>query len=172
MCTEISKKVAVLMGSDSDLGIMKSCLTTLKKFEIEFEVRIISAHRTPYEAENFAKNAEANGFGVIIGAAGKAAHLAGVLAAYTTLPVIAVPIKSSALEGLDALLSMVQMPSGIPVATVAIDGATNAALLAAQILAVGDHGLSRKLKIYKSDMAEEIKKKDAELGAKIEELLK
>jgi 5-(carboxyamino)imidazole ribonucleotide mutase len=171
MCQTISKKVAILMGSDSDLGVMKSCFTTLKKFGIEFEARIISAHRTPYEAENFAKNAEANGFGTIIAAAGKAAHLAGVLAAYTTLPVIAVPIKSSTLDGLDALLSMVQMPAGIPVATVAIDGATNAALLAAQILAVSDHDLSHKLKHYKADMAEEVKKKDAELGAKIDELL-
>ena len=171
MCTQAAKKVAILMGSDSDLGTMKPCFATLKKFGIEFEARIISAHRTPYEAENFAKNAENNGFGVIIGAAGKAAHLAGVLAAYTTLPVIAVPIKSS-LEGLDALLAMVQMPSGIPVATVAIDGSTNAALLAAQILAVSDHDLSRKLKQYKSDMADEIKRKDSELGAKLDELLK
>ena len=172
MCQSINKKVAVVMGSDSDLGVMKSCLTTLKKFGIEFEVRIVSAHRTPYEAEELAKNAEANGFGVIIGAAGKAAHLAGVLAAYTTLPVIAVPIKASALEGLDSLLSMVQMPPGIPVATVAIDGAANAALLAAQILALSDHDLSHKLKLYKYEMAEEVKRKDKELGAKLDELLK
>ena len=172
MCQEINKKVAVIMGSDSDLGVMKSCFTTLKKFGIEFDVRIMSAHRTPYDAENFAKNAEHDGFGVIIAAAGKAAHLAGVLAAYTTLPVIAVPIKSSTLDGLDALLSMVQMPSGIPVATVAIDGAANAAILAAQILALSDWQLSAKLKEFKSDMAEEVRKKDAELGAKLDELLK
>ena len=160
------------MGSDGDFGVMKSCIATLKKFGIEYEVRIISAHRTPYEAENFAKNAENNGFGAIIAAAGKAAHLAGVLAAYTILPVIGVPIKSSALEGLDALLSMVQMPTGIPVATVAIDGAANAALLAAQILALGDSELSEKMRQYKTDMANAVKQKDAELQGKLEELLK
>ena len=160
------------MGSDSDLPVMKPCITTLKKFDIEYQVRIMSAHRTPYEAENFAKNAENNNFGAIIAAAGKAAHLAGVLAAYTTLPVIGVPIKSSTMDGLDSLLSIVQMPSGIPVATVAIDGAANAALLAAQILALGDSNLSGKLKQYKIDMAAEVKKKDAEIGAKLDELLK
>ena len=167
-----NKKAAVVMGSDSDFKIMKPCVITLKKFGIEYEARIISAHRTPYEAENFAKNAEENGFGVIIAAAGKAAHLAGVLAAYTTLPVIGVPVKSSALEGLDSLLSMVQMPAGVPVATVAIDGAVNAALLAAQILALGDAGLCVKLKEYKSDLAEGIKQKDAGLREKLEDLLK
>ena len=172
MCQAIKKKVAVVMGSDSDLGIMKNCVNTLKKFGVETEVRIISAHRTPYEAENFAKNAEHNGFGAIIAAAGKAAHLAGVLAAYTTLPVIAVPIKSSALDGLDALLAMVQMPPGIPVATVAIDGAVNAALLAVQMLAISDVGLSMKMKQYKIDMAEGVKQKDAELQEKLDELLK
>ena len=168
----MSKKAAVIMGADGDMRVMKSCITTLKNFGIEYEVRIISAHRTPYEAENFAKNAGNNGFGVIIAAAGKAAHLAGVLAAYTILPVIAVPIKSSALEGLDALLSMVQMPSGIPVATVAIDGAANAALLAVQILALSDAGLSEKMRQYKTDMADTVKQKDAELQGKLEELLK
>jgi len=172
MCTTIKKKIAVLMGSDSDLAVMKNCVNTLKKFDVEVEVRIISAHRTPYEAESFAKNAEHNGFGTIIAAAGKAAHLAGVLAAYTTLPVIAVPLKSSALDGLDALLSMVQMPTGIPVATVAIDGAVNAALLAVQILAVYDGGLSAKMKQYKTDMADGVKQKDAELQEKLDELLK
>ena len=172
MCMQAKKKVAVIMGSDSDLGVMKNCANTLKKFGVEFEVRIISAHRTPYEAENFAKNAESNGFGAIIAAAGKAAHLAGVLAAYTTLPVIAVPIKSSTLDGLDALLAMVQMPAGIPVATVAIDGAVNAALLAVQILAVSDLVLSDKLKQYKTEMADGVKQKDAELQEKLDELLK
>jgi len=172
MCQTINKKAAVVMGSDGDLGVMKNCVNTLKQFGIEYEVRIISAHRTPYEAENFAKNAERNGFGTIIAAAGKAAHLAGVLAAYTVLPVIAVPIKSSALDGLDALLSMVQMPAGIPVATVAIDGAVNAALLAAQILAVSDVGLKEKMRRYKIDMAESVKQKDAELQGKLDELLK
>ncbi|MCL1857851.1 MAG: 5-(carboxyamino)imidazole ribonucleotide mutase [Oscillospiraceae bacterium] len=172
MNNKINKKVAVVMGSDSDLGVMKSCLSTLKKFGIEYQIRIISAHRTPYEAENFAKNAENNGFGVIIAAAGKAAHLAGVLAAYTILPVIGVPIKSSTMDGIDSLLSMVQMPSGIPVATVAIDGAANAALLAVQILALGDCDLSEKMKQYKIDMSDSVRQKDAELQEKLEELLK
>ena len=164
-------KVAVLMGSDSDLSVMKGCVKTLKDFGIEYEVRIISAHRTPYEAESFSKNAIDNGFSVIIAAAGKAAHLAGVLAAYTILPVIAVPIKSSTLDGLDSLLSMVQMPSGIPVATVAIDGAVNAGLLAAQILALGDESVKNKLIEYKKKMADDVRKKDTELNAKIDELL-
>ena len=168
----MSKKVAVIMGSDSDLGVMKSCITTLKKFGIEYEVRIMSAHRTPYEAGGFAKNAENNGFGAIIAAAGKAAHLAGVLAAYTILPVIGVPIKSSTMDGLDSLLSMVQMPSGIPVATVAIDGAANAALLAAQMLALSDGDIAEKMRQYKIDMANTVKQKDAELQGKLEELLK
>lgn len=165
-------KIAVIMGSDSDLNIMKDCVKTLKSLGIEYEARVISAHRTPYEAESFAKNAIHNGFSAIIAAAGKAAHLAGVLAAYTVLPVIAVPIKSSTLDGLDALLSMVQMPSGIPVATVAIDGAVNAALLAAQILAVSDEKIMAKLTAQKLQMAEDVKKKDEELGKKIEELFK
>ena len=164
MCQSINKKVAVIMGSDSDLGVMKSTITTLKKFGIEFEARIISAHRTPYDAENFAKNAEHDGFGVIIAAAGKAAHLAGVLAAYTTLPVIAVPIKSSTLDGLDSLLSMVQMPSGIPVGTMAIDGANNAAIYAAEILAVSDAALAEKLAEFKRSMAAAVEEKDRKLN--------
>lgn len=166
-----TKKVAVIMGSDSDLETLKPCFKTLKKFGIEFEARVCSAHRTPYEAEKFAANARDNGFGVIIAAAGKAAHLAGVLAAFSTLPVIAVPISSKTLDGLDALLSMVQMPSGIPVATVAIDGAANSALLAVQILSVGDADLAAKLAQFKTDMADEVRKKDSELGAKIQEFL-
>ena len=172
MCVQANKKVAVLMGSDSDFGVMKACVTTLKSFGIEYDVRVISAHRTPYDASEYARCAENGGFGVIIAAAGKAAHLAGVVAAYTTLPVIGVPIKSSTMDGLDSLLSMVQMPSGIPVATVAIDGAVNAALLAAQILALNDCALSQKLKEYKSDLAEQVRRKDTELGFKLEELLK
>jgi 5-(carboxyamino)imidazole ribonucleotide mutase len=172
MSGEKNKKAAVVMGSDSDFKIMKPCVDTLKKFGIEYEARIISAHRTPYEAENFARNAKADGFGAIIAAAGKAAHLAGVLAAYTTLPVIGVPIKSSTFDGLDSLLSMVQMPGGVPVATVAVDGAVNAALLAAQILALYDEKLSEKLSEYKSSLADGVKQKDAELQEKLVELLK
>ena len=131
------KKVAVVMGSDSDLPVMKPCIQTLRGLGVPFVVRVMSAHRTPDAAAQFSKSAAENGFGVIISAAGKAAHLGGVLAAHTTLPIIGVPIKSSTLDGLDALLSTVQMPSGVPVASVAIDGAKNAALLAAEILALG-----------------------------------
>src|SRR5690554_3704325 len=129
-------KVAVVMGSDSDFPILKNCIQTLKQFQIETEVHVISAHRTPYRAEEMARNAELNGIDVIIAAAGKAAHLAGVLAAYTVIPVIGLPIQSSTLDGLDSLLSMVQMPEGRPVATVAIDVAENAAVLAIQILSI------------------------------------
>ena len=139
------KKAAIVMGSDSDLGKVRSAALTLKELGIPFEMRIISAHRTPAEAADFAQKAEKNGFGVLIAAAGKAAHLAGAIAANTVLPVIGLPIKSSTLDGLDALLSTVQMPSGMPVATVAIDGAENAALLAMQILAVSDEDLARRL---------------------------
>ena len=139
------KKVAVIMGSDSDLKVVEKAITTLKNYGVETEVHIYSAHRTPVEAKEFTANARANGVGVIIAAAGKAAHLAGAIAANTTLPVIGIPIKASALEGIDALLSTVQMPAGIPVATVAIDGAENAALLAIQILAVEDKELAEKL---------------------------
>ncbi len=141
----MSKKVAVIMGSDSDLDTMRPCIQRLKSFGIPTEVHIISAHRTPAAAERFASQARENGFGAIIAAAGKAAHLAGVLAAYTTLPVIGVPIKTSMMGGLDSLLSMVQMPKGIPVACVAVDGADNAAILAAQMLALSDEALADQL---------------------------
>ena len=161
------KKVAVIMGSDSDLPSVSGAIKQLKAFEIPFEAHVISAHRTPYEAEQFAKNARGNGLGVIIAAAGKAAHLAGVLAAYTTLPVIGLPIKSSTLDGLDSLLSIVQMPSGVPVASVAIGGAQNAALLAAQILGVEDEAIAAKLSKFKTDMAEKIIAKDKELQEEI-----
>lgn len=139
------KKVAIIMGSDSDLPIVEKAIVTLDEYEVPYEVHIYSAHRTPVEARDFAVNAKENGFGAIIAAAGKAAHLAGAIAANTTLPVIGIPVKSSTLDGLDALLSTVQMPSGIPVATVAIDGAANAALLAIQIIAVSDDNLAQKL---------------------------
>ena len=161
------KKVAVIMGSDSDLPVVKRALTELKAFGVPYEIRVISAHRTPSVAETFAKNADSNGFGVIIAAAGKAAHLGGVLAAYTTLPVIGLPIKSSTMDGLDSLLSMVQMPKGVPVATVTIDGAENAGILAVQILAVGDDALAEKLREYKLNMAEEVIRKDAQLQSEI-----
>jgi len=154
-------KVAIIMGSDSDFPILKSTIKTLKKFEVEVEVHVISAHRTPERAKEFAQNAEANGIDVIIAAAGKAAHLPGVLAAFTTLPVIGLPIKSSTLDGLDSLLSIVQMPKGVPVATVAIDGADNAALLAVQILAIAYEELRTKLKSFKMDMEKEVQEKDA-----------
>ena len=139
------KKVAIIMGSDSDLPILEKTMNTLKDFGVPFKTHVYSAHRTPIEASNFAKNAIDNGFGVIICAAGMAAHLAGVIASQTILPVIGIPCKSSVLDGMDALLATVQMPSGIPVATVAINGGVNAALLAIQVLAVGDEELSKKL---------------------------
>lgn len=135
------KKVGIIMGSQSDLPVVEKAVDTLKKLSIPYEVHVYSAHRTPIEASEFTRNAKDNGFGVIIAAAGKAAHLAGAIAANTALPVIGIPIKSSTLDGLDALLSTVQMPGGIPVATVAIDGAENAALLAAEIIAVSDDEL-------------------------------
>ena len=159
----MSKKVAVIMGSDSDLDTMRPCITRLKAFDIPVEVHIISAHRTPAAAERFASSAKENGFGAIIAAAGKAAHLAGVLAAYTTLPVIGVPIKTSMMGGLDSLLSMVQMPKGIPVACVAVDGADNAAILAAQMLALSDEALGDKLEQFKASMAAEVELKDQKL---------
>lgn len=159
----MSKKVAIIMGSDSDLPIVKGAITVLKSFGITIEVHVMSAHRTPTLACEFATNAKEKGFGVIIAAAGKAAHLAGVLAAHTTLPVIGIPCKSSNLEGLDALLATVQMPKGIPVATVAIDGADNAGILAAQILGVYDETISEKLSKMKKDMAEEVMKKDEKM---------
>lgn len=139
------KKVGIIMGSDSDLPIVQKAVDTLKAFEVPYEVHVFSAHRTPNEAKQFSENARDNGFGAIIAAAGMAAHLAGAIAANTTLPVIGIPIKSGYLNGIDALLSTVQMPSGIPVATVAIDGAVNAALLCIEILAVNDRTLAEKL---------------------------
>lgn len=157
------KKVAVIMGSDSDLPVVQKCLDQLKKFGIPFEAHVFSAHRTPALVEKFASSAKDNGFGVIIAAAGKAAHLGGVIAAYTTLPVIGIPIKSSTMDGLDSLLSMVQMPGGIPVATVAIDGAQNAAILAAQILALSDDALAVKLDDFKKDMEAGVEAKDRKL---------
>ena len=163
----MSKKVAVVMGSDSDLDTMRPCIQRLKDFGIPAEVRIISAHRTPVAAEQLAANAIENGFGVIIAAAGKAAHLAGVLAAYTTLPVIGVPVKTSMMGGLDSLLSMVQMPKGIPVACVAVDGADNAAILAAQMLALSDPELADKLTQFKAKMAEEVAEKDRHIIEKL-----
>jgi len=163
-------KIAVVMGSDSDLPVIKKSIGIFRKFDVPFDVRVISAHRTPHEAEQFASNAKANGIGVIIGAAGKAAHLAGVLAAFTTLPVIGLPIKSSTMDGLDSLLSMVQMPKGIPVATVAIDGAENAALLAIQMLALSDEALAQKLSEYKKEMADEVNAKDNKLQLEINNL--
>ena len=153
-------KVAFVMGSDSDLPVVEKGIKLVKEFGVEVEVRVISAHRTPTAAETFAKTAEENGIGVIVAAAGKAAHLGGVLAAYTTLPVIGLPIQSSTLDGLDSLLSMVQMPPGIPVATVAIDGAENAGILAIQMLALSDATLKEKLKAHKKAMEEKVAAKD------------
>ena len=155
------KKVLVVMGSDSDLKVMEKCVERLKAFDIPVEVRICPAHRTPAAAEELARGAAERGFGVIIAAAGKAAHLGGVLAAHTTLPVIGVPMATSVMGGMDSLLSIVQMPKGIPVATVAIDGADNAAILAAQMLALADKELADKLRRFKADMAEEVTAKDA-----------
>lgn len=164
------KKVAVIMGSDSDLPVVVQAIKKLESFGVECEVHVFSAHRTPHEASAFAADAQKNGFGVIIAAAGKAAHLGGVLAAHTVLPVIGIPVKSSTLDGLDALLSTVQMPSGIPVACVAIDGAENAAILAVQMLALGDDELTAKLLKMKEDMAEAVLKKDAAIKEKIKNL--
>lgn len=161
------KKVAVIMGSDSDWPVVEKAVRQLKELGIGVEVRIMSAHRTPEQAREFAVNARKNGFGAIIAAAGKAAHLAGALAANTTLPVIGIPVKSSTLDGLDALLSTVQMPSGIPVATVAIDGAQNAALLAAEILASADDELAAKLDKMREDMCADTLAKDAALQDKL-----
>lgn len=163
----MSKKVAVIMGSDSDLPVVMPAIERLKKLGIPVTVRVISAHRTPAAAAKFAGLAKEEGFGVIIGAAGKAAHLAGVLAAHTTLPVIGIPVRSSALDGLDALLATVQMPGGIPVATVAIDGAENAAILAAQMLALSDSRLAEQLVRMKEEMAAAVEKKDAALQERL-----
>ncbi len=161
------KKVAVIMGSDSDFPVVKNALTELKNFGVPFEAHVMSAHRTPAIAAEFAEKAEENGFGVIIACAGKAAHLAGVLAGHTTLPVIGLPISASQLDGLDALLATVQMPSGIPVATVAINGANNAALLAVQMLALSDESLAKQLRDKKAAMIEGVLKKDAALQEQI-----
>lgn len=159
------KKIGIVMGSDSDLPIIRKATDMLAALEIPFEVHIYSAHRTPKEAGDFARNARANGFGAIIAAAGMAAHLAGAIAANTTLPVIGIPCKSSNLDGMDALLSTVQMPTGIPVATVAINGAGNAALLTAQILAVEDAELAAKLDKKRADDAKVVLEKDAAVVA-------
>ena len=159
------KKVAVIMGSDSDLPVVEKAVQTLAKFSIPCEVHVFSAHRTPEECREFSVKARDNGFGAIIAAAGMAAHLAGAIAANTTLPVVGIPIKSGALDGVDALLSTVQMPSGIPVATVAIDGATNAALLCAEILAVSDGELAAKLAAARAADTEKTLEKNARIEA-------
>lgn len=160
------KKVGIIMGSDSDLPVVEKAITTLKELSVPFEVHVFSAHRTPEEARAFSKSARENGFGALIAAAGKAAHLAGAIAANTTLPVIGIPVKSSTLDGLDALLSTVQMPSGIPVATVAIDGAANAALLAAEILSVGDEGLAARLDNLRAESSRKVLEKDKAINEK------
>lgn len=161
------KKVGIVMGSDSDLPIIKKATDMLKSLDIPFEVHVYSAHRTPVEARDFALNARENGFGVIIAAAGMAAHLAGAIAANTTLPVIGIPCSSSNLDGMDALLATVQMPTGIPVATVAINGGGNAALLAAQIIAVEDKDLQKKLDDKRVSDAQKVLEKDADITSKL-----
>ena len=163
----MSKKVAVIMGSDSDWPVVKGACTQLEESGIPFEAHILSAHRTPAAAAEFARSARANGFGVLICAAGMAAHLAGAFAGNSTLPVIGIPMKGGAMDGLDALLATVQMPSGIPVATVAINGAKNAAVLAAQILAVSDDELAAKLDAAREKMADQIAQKEQKLQAEL-----
>ena len=160
-----TKKVAVLMGSDSDWPVVKGACAELKRLGIPFEAHILSAHRTPAEAAEFSKSARDKGFGVILCAAGMAAHLAGAVAANTTLPVVGIPMKGGAVDGLDALLATVQMPSGFPVATVALNGAKNAAYLAVAILAVADESLAEKLEQFRADTAAAIAKKDAAVAA-------
>lgn len=162
------KKVGIVMGSDSDLPILEKSIDVLKNFGIPYEVHVYSAHRTPKEAIDFASGAEENGFGVLIAAAGMAAHLAGVIAANTTLPVIGIPCKSQCFDGMDALLSTVQMPSGIPVATVAVNGGANAALLAAEILAVSDPAISEKLKAKRAADTKTVLEKNAAVFARFE----
>ena len=164
----MAKKVAVIMGSDSDFPVVKAAVEKLKSFGVPYEVRVMSAHRTPDAAAEFSKNAAANGFGVIIAAAGMAAHLGGVLAAHTTLPVIGIPIKSAALDGMDALLATVQMPPGVPVATVGINAAANAGVLAVQMLALSDPALAQEK--MKQDMAEGVAKKDKALQEQVNSL--
>ncbi len=160
------KKVGIVMGSDSDLPVVEKAMNALDELGVPYEVHVYSAHRTPVEAKEFSEKARENGFGVIIAAAGKAAHLAGAIAANTTLPVIGIPVKSSTLDGLDALLSTVQMPGGIPVATVAIDGAQNAGLLAAQILAVSDRDLADRLNQQRKAAAEKVLTKNRAIEEK------
>ena len=157
------KKVGILMGSDSDLPVVEKAIDTLKSFGVPYEVHVYSAHRTPQHVHEFTAQARENGFGVLIAAAGKAAHLAGSVAAGTTLPVIGIPIKSSTHDGLDALLSTVQMPGGIPVATVAIDGAQNAALLAVQMLGIEDPEIAAKLNAQRAEAAEKVLKKNKKI---------
>ena len=161
------KKVAIVMGSDSDFPVVEKALSTLKEYGVPVEVHIYSAHRTPEQARAFAASAKENGFGVIIAAAGMAAHLAGAIAANTTLPVIGIPCKSNTLDGIDALLSTLQMPSGIPVATVAINGGANAALLSAQILALGEPELAKKLEEKRDADAKAVLEKDAAVSAEL-----
>lgn len=160
------KKVAIIMGSDSDLPVLEKAIQTLKDFDVPYEVHVFSAHRTPVEAKEFSENARKNGFGVIIAAAGMAAHLAGAIAANTTLPVIGIPIKSTTLDGIDALLSTVQMPSGIPVSTVAINGAVNAALLSIEMMAIYDETLEKKLSDFRKANYEKVLSKNKEVENK------
>lgn len=160
------KKVGIIMGSDSDLPVVEKAINTLKEYGVPFEVHVYSAHRTPVEAKEFSASARENGFGALIAAAGMAAHLAGAVAANTTLPVIGIPVKSKNFDGMDALLSTVQMPSGIPVATVAVDGAANAALLAIEILAVTDEELAAKLNAARAAGAKKVLAKNAEIEAR------
>ncbi len=160
------KKVAIIMGSDSDLPVVEKAINTLAEYGVPYEVHVFSAHRTPVQAKEFSASARENGFGVMIAAAGMAAHLAGAVAANTTLPVIGIPVKSKYLDGMDALLSTVQMPTGMPVATVAIDGAANAALLAVQMLAIEDAALADKLNAARVAGAEKVLAKNAEIEAK------
>lgn len=167
----MSKKVALIMGSDSDLPIVKGAVVELQKYGVEYEVHVMSAHRTPTEACEFSANAEKNGFGVIICFAGMSAHLAGVVAGHTILPVIAVPIKASVLEGMDALLSSVMMPKGVPVSVVAINGGANAGILAVQMLALSDETLAQKLRDTKTEMANGVREKDAKIMDKLNEIL-
>ena len=163
-------KAALIMGSDSDFDAVKGCITTLKRFDIQVEVRVMSAHRTPEQVAVFAENARAEGYEVLIAAAGKAAHLAGVIAGHSTLPVIGIPVKSSLMDGLDSLLSTVQMPAGIPVATVAVNGAENAGFLAAQMLSLKYPALADKLAEHRRQMAGAIARADAALQEKVQAL--
>jgi 5-(carboxyamino)imidazole ribonucleotide mutase len=163
-------KIGIVMGSDSDFPVVKKCLDVLHEFGVDMDVRVLSAHRTPHQAVDFAMNACDEGIEVLIAAAGKAAHLAGVLAGVTHIPVIGIPIKSSTMDGLDSLLSMVQMPSGVPVATVAIDGAQNAGLLAIQMLSIKYETLRDKLKVYKQNMEQDVLSKNKNIQEKVKEL--